>query len=199
MLGSTRSKTSLERFQCLDLSNTAPLKQGGVHPVIPSPVTHCHSVLGHENFSKCVHSSISTSYANILRRRCFQEEFEDVCLPNVGNISFCKNASFVGRFCQQLICCIGNTLCGRAEDDTRKYFKMQSPSAYPLYIRTSSSVCKTWWKRRKNEKGTRWSAHLLHATPDPQEHIGPNIFLKYHAKYRFWPDLSMVKNQFRIK
>ena len=34
---------------------------------------------------------------------------------------------------------------------------------------------------RVNEQGTRWSAYLRHAMPDPREHIGRNTFLKYHV------------------
>ena len=50
----------------------------------------------------------------------------------------------------------------------------------------------------QNKKGTRWSAYLHHhAMPDPVEHIEPNTFLRYRAIYRFWPDLSMLKNHFR--
>ena len=30
--------------------------------------------------------------------------------------------------------------------------------------------------------------------PDPQEHIRPNTYLKYHAIYPFWPDLSIESN-----
>ena len=33
--------------------------------------------------------------------------------------------------------------------------------------------------------------------PDAREHIGPNTFLRYRARYRFWPHLSMVKNNFK--
>ena len=33
---------------------------------------------------------------------------------------------------------------------------------------------------------------------EPREHIGPITFLKHHAIYRFWPDLSMVKNHLKI-
>ena len=54
-------------------------------------------------------------------------------------------------------------------------------------------------KLNKNEKGIRWSAYLWHAMPDPQEHIRPNTFLKYHAVYRFLLYLSMVKNHFETQ
>ena len=50
--------------------------------------------------------------------------------------------------------------------------------------------------KRTTRRALGESAHLRHAMPDPQEHIGPNTFLKYHAIYRFWPYLLMVKNHF---
>ena len=37
--------------------------------------------------------------------------------------------------------------------------------------------------------------NLRHAMPDPLEHIGPNIFFKYHAMYRFWTHPLMVMSR----
>ena len=49
-------------------------------------------------------------------------------------------------------------------------------------FRTSGGTLPPIQDEWKNEKGTRESAYLRQAMPDPREHIGPNTFLKYRAK-----------------